>query len=72
MFYVKDMSTKLKKEKNEKSDNEPKYYIVLSGKRNILGKDKSDMSNDYEKDDEILPFQRTMAQASGSMVMAQS
>ena len=30
--------------------NEPKRYIVLSGKINIVGiEDKSDMSEDYEK-----------------------
>ena len=38
MFYVKDMSTKLKKGKNNNvSDNEPKRHIVLLGKRNIMG-----------------------------------
>ena len=37
VFYVKDMSTKLKKAKNNNdSDNEPKHHIVLSGKRNIV------------------------------------
>ena len=51
------MSTKLKKGKNDKSDNESKRHIVLSGKRNIVGiEDKSDMSEDYEKSDRIPPF----------------
>ena len=37
VFYVKDMSTIPKKEKNNKdSDNEPRSHIVLSGKRNIM------------------------------------
>ena len=37
--------------------NEPKRHIVLSEKRNIVGiEDKSDMSDDYERDDRILPF----------------
>ena len=34
VFYVKDMSTKPKKGKNNNiSDNEPKRHIVLSGKK---------------------------------------
>ena len=59
VFYVKDMSTKPKKGKNNDnaSDNEPKRHIVLSGKINILGiEDRSDMSKDYEKNDGIPPF----------------
>ena len=58
MFYVKDMSTKLKKCKNNNdSDNEPKRHIVLSGKRNIVGiEDRSDMLEDCEKNDRIPPF----------------
>jgi hypothetical protein len=58
VFYVKDMSTKPNKGKNNNvSDNEPKCHIVLLGKRNIRGiKDRSDMSEDYEKNDKILPF----------------
>jgi len=55
VFYVKDMSTKLKRGKNDdnsKVNHEPKHHIVLSGKRNIIGiEDKSDMSGDYERDD---------------------
>jgi hypothetical protein len=55
---MKDMSTKPKEGKNDKSNNEPKYHIVLIGKQNHLGiKDKSNMSEDYEKNDKILPFE---------------
>jgi hypothetical protein len=56
VFYVKDMSTKPKKGKtsDNSSDNEPKHHIVLSRKRNIMGiEDRSDMSEDYEKNDGI-------------------
>ena len=59
VFYVKDMSTKPKRGKNDNHpiNDEPKCHIVLSGKRNIVGiEDKSDMSEDYEKDDRISPF----------------
>ena len=61
VFYVKDMSTKPKRGKNDdKSTKEPKRHIVLSGKRNIVGiEDKSDMSEDYERDDRIPPFSVT-------------
>jgi hypothetical protein len=61
VFYVKDMSTKQKRGKNDnKSTNEPKRHIVLSGKRNIVGiEDKSDISEDYERDDRITPFNVT-------------
>jgi hypothetical protein len=39
------------------SHDEPKHHIVLSGKRIIMGvEDKTDMSEDYNKFDEILPF----------------
>ena len=39
------------------SYDEPKRHIVLSGKRNIVGvDDKTHMSEDYEKFDEIAPF----------------
>jgi hypothetical protein len=55
---MKDMSTKPKRGKHdEKSTNEPKCHIVLTGKRNIMGiEDKSDISEDYEKDERIPPF----------------
>jgi hypothetical protein len=59
VFYVKDMSTKPKKGKTNDncSDNELKRHIVLSRKSNIVGiKDRTDMSEDYEKSDAILPF----------------
>jgi len=59
VFYVKDMSTKPKKGKTKDngSDIEPKLYIVLSGKRNIVGiEDRSDMLEDCEKNDRIPPF----------------
>jgi len=59
VFYVKDMSTKPKRGENDNHpiNDEPKRHIVLSEKRNIVGiKDKSDMSEDYEKDDRIQPF----------------
>jgi len=53
VFYVKDMSTKPKRGKHdEKKTNEPMRHIVLTGKRNTVGiEDKSDMSEDYEKDE---------------------
>ena len=58
VLYVKDMSTKPKREKNNNDPiNEPKRHIVLSEKRNIVGiEDKSDISEDYEMDDRIPPF----------------
>jgi hypothetical protein len=58
VFYVKDMSTKLKKGKNNNdSDNEPKRHIGLLGKRNIIKiEDKSDILEDYEKNNGISPF----------------
>jgi hypothetical protein len=61
VFYVKDISTKPKRGKNDdKSTNQPKRHIVLSGKRNIVGiEDKADMSEDYERDDRISPFSVT-------------
>jgi hypothetical protein len=59
VFYVKDMSTKPKKGKTNDNgtDNESKRHIVLLEKRNIVGiEDKSDMLEDYEKNDGIPPF----------------
>jgi hypothetical protein len=53
------MSTKTRKRNQQKktSSDEPKCHIVLSGKRNIAGvDDKTDMSVDYNKFHEILPF----------------
>ena len=50
VIYVKDMSTKPRKRKNKeanKSYDEPKRHIVLSGKRDILEVEgKTDMSGD--------------------------
>ena len=60
VFYVKDMSSRPRKRKDKEantSDDEPRRHIVLSGKRNIVGvEDKTDMSEDYNKFDEIPPF----------------
>jgi hypothetical protein len=53
---VKNMSSKPKKGINKKTDK-PKRYIVLSGKRNIVGvKDKTNLSEDYNKFAEVPPF----------------
>ena len=60
VFYVKDMSTRPRKRKDKEANgsyDEPKRHIVLSGKRNIVGvEEKTDMSEDYNKFDEIPPF----------------
>jgi hypothetical protein len=60
VFYVKNMSSRPKKRKNKEtntSDDEPRSHIVLSGKRNIARvKDRTDMSADYDKFEEIPPF----------------
>src|SRR5215216_1266113 len=60
VFYVKDMSTKLRKRKDKEANtsyDEPKLHIVLLGKINIVGvDDKTDISEDYEKFDEIAAF----------------
>ena len=60
VIYVEDMSTRPRKRKDKEmntSYDEPKRHIVLSGKRNIVGvDDKTDMSEDYEKFDEIASF----------------
>ena len=59
-FYLKDMFTRPRKRKDKEANgsyDEPKCHIVLSGKRNIMGvDDKTYMSQDYEKFDEIAPF----------------
>ena len=61
VFYVKDISTKPRKRKDKEanaSHDEPNRHIVLSGKRNIMGvDDKTDMSGDYQKFDEIAPHE---------------
>ena len=56
VFYVKDMSTKPKRGKNNNDPiYEPKCHIFLSGKRNIVEiEDKSDISEDYEKDERFI------------------
>ena len=57
---MKDMSSRPKKRKNKQtntSHDEPKHHIVFSGKRNNVGvEDKTDMSTDYDKFDEIPAF----------------
>ena len=51
------MSTKPKRGKNNNDPiNEPKRHIVLLGKNIVRIEDKSDISEDYEKDDRIPPF----------------
>jgi hypothetical protein len=54
------MSSKPKNRKYKATNtsyDEPKRHIVLLGKRNIVGvEDKTDMSEDYNKFEEILPF----------------
>jgi hypothetical protein len=54
------MSSKPKNRKHKAtttSYDEPMRHIVLLGKRNIMGvEDKTDMSEDYNKFDEIQPF----------------
>ena len=54
------MSSRPKKRKDKQANtsyDEPKRHIVLSGKRIIVGvEDKTDMSEDYNKFDEIPPF----------------
>ena len=61
VFYVKDISIKSKREKNDdKSTNKPKCHIAVLGKRNFVEiENKSDMSEDYERDDRIPPFSVT-------------
>src|SRR4051812_5430404 len=60
IFYVKDMSTKLRKRKDKEANtsyDEPKCHIVLPGKKDILGLEgKTDKSEYYEKFHEIPPF----------------
>ena len=54
------MSTKSRKRKDKEENtsyDEPMRYIVLSGKRDIVGVEgKTDMSEDSEKFHEISPF----------------
>ena len=56
VFYVKDMSSKPKKNQG-KSDDESKCHIVLPGKRKIIGvEDISDNSEDFDQFDDRPPF----------------
>ena len=56
MFYVKDMSSKPRKN-SAKSDDEPKRHIVLPGKRKIIGiEDISDKSEDFDQFDDRPSF----------------
>jgi len=56
VFYVKDMSSKPKKNQG-KSDDEPKRHIVLPGKRKIIGvEDISDKLEDFDQFDDRSPF----------------
>ena len=56
VFYVKDMSSKPKKNQG-KSDDEPKRHIVLPGKRKIIEvEDISDKSEDFDQFDDRPPF----------------
>ena len=48
VFYVKDMSSKPKKNQG-KSDDEPKRHIVLPGKKIIGVEDISDKSEDFDQ-----------------------
>ena len=61
VFYVKDMSSKPKKSDKtleaDKAGNEPKWHIVLPGKRKVVGvEDISDNSEDYDQIDDLPPF----------------
>jgi hypothetical protein len=57
VFYVKDMTSKLKNKNPEEGPQEPKRHIVLLGKRVIVGvEDRTDKSNDYDQFDAMPPF----------------
>jgi hypothetical protein len=53
VFYMKDLSSKPKKDKSRKSmndkseDDEPKSHIVLAGKRKIVGVDNDMDEEEY-------------------------
>ena len=56
MFYVKDMTSKPKRNQG-KSDDEPKCHIVLPEKRKIIGvEDVSDKLEDFDQFDDRPPF----------------
>jgi hypothetical protein len=57
VFYVKDMTTKLKIKTPKEGPQEPKRQIVLPGKRVIVGvEDRIDKSDDYDQFDGMPPF----------------
>jgi hypothetical protein len=62
VFYVKDISSKSKKDKsnkltNDKSeDDEPKRHIILAGKREIVGVDDVTDEEEYSKPEDMTPF----------------
>ena len=55
VFYVKDMSSKPRKN-SYKSDDEPKRHIVLPGKKIIGVEGISDKSEDFDQFDDRPPF----------------
>ena len=56
VFYVKDMSSKPRKNP-VKSDDEPKRHIILLKKQKIIGvEDTSDKSEDFDQFDDRPPF----------------
>ena len=58
VFYIKDMSSKPKKGIKKQKNHEPKRYVVLSGKRNMVGVvDKTDLSEKYNNFVAIPPFE---------------
>ena len=57
-FSTLKTSNKSKKGINKQKDHEHKQYIVLSGKRNIIGvEDKTDLSEEYNNFVAIPPFE---------------
>jgi hypothetical protein len=62
VFYVKDMSSKLKENKSRKStkdkseDDEAKRHIVLAGKRKIVGVDDVTDEEEYNKAEDMTPL----------------
>jgi hypothetical protein len=57
VFYVKDMTRKLKNNNPQEGPQEPKRHIVLPGKRVIVEvEDRTDKSDDYDRFDGMPPF----------------
>jgi hypothetical protein len=62
VFYVKEMSSKPKKDKSRIStkhksdDDELKRHIVLAGKRKIMGVDDVTDEEEYNKVEDMTPF----------------